>query len=379
MATIERRRASDGTTRFRVKVRLLGEKPRTKTFRRKTDADAWAKATESDLARGAYVPTTSDRRRTLAELIDKCIKEHLPTKRNNKSADKVAAQLEWWKSELGSLSLDKLSAQAIAGARSKLLTRKAKRGARLSPATANRYLAALSVATKWGWKELGWLRRNPVLDVTKGAESSGVVRFLSDAERVSLLDAARADADPNVYTAIVLALCTGQRAGNLASLDWDDVDLERKAIRLRDTKAGEGRWVPLVDIAAKALEAHLERDPTRDGWVFKSTTRDTHADINGMAWLRVKRAAGLTGAANLRFHDLRHTAGTYLNEAGATPIQIAAALGHKTLAMAQRYSHQSAEFTRSVFDKLSERIGEKSTREGGTSTTSSRDLTTAKP
>lgn len=356
MATIEERTDSKGNTTYRVRVRIRGEKPRSRTFKRKTDAKAWAAKAESDLGHGVYVPTTADRTRTLADLIDKTIAEHLPTKSNNKSADKVATLLGWWRDEMGELTMDRLKPERIREARAKLLARKTRTGGRLSPATANRYLAALSVATKWAWRELGWLQSNPVLAVTKGPESNGMVRFLSDSERVALLAAAKASPDPNIHTAIVLALATGQRASSLRALTWADVDLERRAIRLADTKNGTPRWVPLIDAAVAELRAHLARDPTGNGHVFKSTTRDVPAEINGKAWVAVKRAAGLTGAANFRFHDLRHTAGTYLNEAGASAIQIAAALGHKTLAMAQRYSHQSPEFTRSVFDRIGSRI-----------------------
>ena len=359
MATIERRVWKDGAISYRVKVRLQGDKPRTRTFRRKSDAEAWAKAAETDLSRGTYVPTTSDRRRLVSDLIDCTIKDHLPTKRNNKSAFKVESYLAWWKDELGEITLERLTPQRISEARAKLLARKPKRGARMSPATANRYLAGLSVATKYGWKELGWLPRNPVLDVSKGAESSGVVRYLSDDERKQLLDAATADSDPNIHTAIVLALSTGLRASSLRALTWADVDLRRKALRLVDSKNNDGRWVPLIVPAVAALKKHFARDATGEGAVFKSTTRDEPAQINGPAWMRVKKAAGLTGSANFRFHDLRHTAGTYLNEAGASAIQIAAALSHKTLAMAKRYSHQSPEFTRSVFDKLTRRMAKK--------------------
>ena len=69
-----------GAISYRVKVRLRGDAPRTRTFRRKSDAEAWAKAAETDLSRGLYVPTTSDRRRTVAELIDRTIADHLPNK-----------------------------------------------------------------------------------------------------------------------------------------------------------------------------------------------------------------------------------------------------------------------------------------------------------
>ena len=71
MATIEPRVAKDGTKRYRVRVRLLGELPRTKTFKRLTDAKAWAAKVETDLGHGAYVPTARERRRTLHDLIAK--------------------------------------------------------------------------------------------------------------------------------------------------------------------------------------------------------------------------------------------------------------------------------------------------------------------
>jgi integrase len=361
VASIERRLGKDGKVSYRAKVRLRGEKARTRTFKRKTDAEAWAKAAETDLSRGLYVPSGPDRKRTVGDLIDRTVKDHLPTKRNNKSAHKVEGYLAWWKSELGELTLDKLTPQRISERRAKLLARKPKRGERMSPATANRYLAGLSVATKYGWKELGWLPRNPVLDVSKGAENAGVVRFLSDDERDRLLEAARLDPDSNIHTAIVLALSTGLRASSLRALTWDDVDFDRDALRVAESKNGEGRWVPLIGPAVRELKQHKERDPLEgEGFVFKSSNKDVPAEINGPAWMRVKRAASLTGTMNFRFHDLRHTAGTYLNEAGASAIQIAAALGHKTLAMAKRYSHQSPEFTRSVFDKLTSRIAARS-------------------
>ena len=59
MATIEKRTTNDGTVSYRAKVRLRGEKPRSRTFKRKTDAEAWAKKVEADLGHGVYVPTTA--------------------------------------------------------------------------------------------------------------------------------------------------------------------------------------------------------------------------------------------------------------------------------------------------------------------------------
>ena len=51
---------------------------------------------------------------------------------------------------------------------------------------------------------------------------------------------------------------------------------------------------------------------------------------------------------DFKFHDLRHSAASYMAMNGATPSEIAAVLGHKTLAMVKRYSHISDEHTRTV-------------------------------
>ncbi|MEO8507548.1 MAG: hypothetical protein ABI593_07960 [Betaproteobacteria bacterium] len=76
---------------------MRGEQPRARTFKRKTDADLWAKKVESDLGHGFYVPTTAGRRRTLGELIDKFLTEHLPIRQRKADVRNVRRQVEWWK------------------------------------------------------------------------------------------------------------------------------------------------------------------------------------------------------------------------------------------------------------------------------------------
>ncbi len=77
MATIERRVDKSGKIRYRARVRVRGAKARSRTFIRKTDTVTWAAKVEGDLGHGVYVPTTADRRRTLSDLIDKFVAEHL--------------------------------------------------------------------------------------------------------------------------------------------------------------------------------------------------------------------------------------------------------------------------------------------------------------
>ena len=127
----------------------------------------------------------------------------------------------------------------------------------ITQATANRYLAALSAVCKWAWKELGWLPANPVLSVTKGAEHTGIIRYLSDDERKALLTACKASTNPNICTAVMLALATGARAGNIRNLTWADVDLEHWRLRFTHTKNDQPRFIPLVGPAQAILQSAL--------------------------------------------------------------------------------------------------------------------------
>lgn len=346
MAAIVQRKNKDGTISYQARVRILGEKPRSRTFTRKTDAKAWAAAVETELARGVYVPTTADRRRTLASLIDAYLSDALPD-RQLKSEANLRKQLAWWRDSAGHITLDKLTSQAITTHRVELAKRKTRDGGPISGPTQNRYLAALSAVCKWAWKEQGLLTSNPVLSVTKRPENNGAGKALSDDERARLLAACKVDANPNIYCAVILALATGCRYSNIRYLRWEDVDFDRWAFHLAKTKNGDARTVPIVGEAQAVVQAQYDRDPTGKGWVFKGGRDDAPADLVA-PWQRVRAAAGLK---DFRFHDLRHSVGSYLTMNGASLVEVAEALGHRTLVMAKRYSHVNEEHTRSVLER----------------------------
>jgi integrase len=65
-----------------------------------------------------------------------------------------------------------------------------------------------------------------------------------------------------------------------------------------------------------------------------------------------KAALDEAGIDNFRFHDLRHTAASYLTQAGIPAITVAAILGHKTLQMTKRYSHLAVEHQRDAVMKV---------------------------
>lgn len=349
MATLVRRVSADGAVTWQARIRIRGEHAQSRTFKRKTDATAWAVKVEADLQAGMAAPQRS---RTLADLIDRYL-EYLPTRRRKDTIRNVCKQLEWWREHFGCITLDRFRPDVVARGRTELAKRTTRAHAPISGPTINRYQAALSAACKYAVRELRWLPTNPCLSVTKAPESAGVVRFLSDDERHALFEACRADADPNILTAVTLALATGLRYSNIRYLQWADVDLTGRVLIVARTKNGEGRRVPLIASACDALRAQYERDPTGEGWVFKGHTDAVPAALH-WPWRRVRAAAGLDG---FRFHDLRHTTASYLTQSGAGLAQVADALGHKTLAMARRYSHQSAENVRATLESIADRLG----------------------
>jgi integrase len=86
--------------------------------------------------------------------------------------------------------------------------------------------------------------------------------------------------------------------------------------------------------------------------VFPGKTKDSAVDLK-KPWTTACRRAGLT---DFRFHDLRHSAASYLAMTGASTIEIAAVLGHKTLAMVKRYSHLTTSHTAQVVKAMNQKI-----------------------
>jgi len=185
-----------------------------------------------------------------------------------------------------------------------------------------------SAMRDWGMEGLD----NPVAKVRKPSMGRPRDRRLEPGEEERLLDACRQYGDGQIFAAVVLALETGMRRGEIASLEWKHVDFRRRTVHLPETKIGEPRTVPL---SSRALVV-LRQLPRRiDGQVF-----GLRSDAIGLAFRRVCDRAGIKG---LRFHDLRHEATSRFFEKGLNPMQVAAITGHKTLQMLKRYTHLKAE------------------------------------
>ncbi len=395
MAYIQKRKAADGAVSYRVQIRLRGYPLETATFDRMTDAREWGAKTESDMKAGRYFGEA--KRHTFQELKDSYTKWK-PGK--IKCFDERKPVLTRWIELLGDCQLDAITPAKIAACRDALAKETVQRGAKpgklKSGGTVNRMVAYLSDVLSYAVKELQWIERNPCERISKFKEAVGRVRFLSDEEREALLTACQNSNNPDLYPAVVLSLTTGARQAEIMNLTWQQIDFDNRLITLHngETKNNEPRVLPLVGkafdllkertkarsnvrvidtpLAQKAAESLKRRSKARrigTSLVFPPTGASKSGkpiQLNA-AWNTARELANL-GAwegkdesrkfrSNFRWHDLRHTAASYLTMQGASALEISKILGHKTMAMVSRYSHLAPSHVSALGDKLAARMG----------------------
>ncbi len=374
MATIQKRKNDDGTTSYRAMIRLKGHPNASATFTRLTDAREWAAKTEAEMKAGRFFGTA--KLKTLNDLFDKY---KAAASQRLKSWNDVERRLNWWKGKAGKEMLEAITPARIAEWRDELLATPKKFGGKRSPADVNRTIAAISSAMTYAVRELGWIERNPCERVTKQKESGGRIRFLSDAEIPRLLDAVRASSHPDLLPAVLLALTTGARKSEILGLRWSQIDFQRRAITLLqgETKNNAGRALPLSGEIVELLKARNKVRKIDDDLVFppnkgkkELVLREPWKAALVMAGIDTRKAtrnsrhlqsdksrAEPVMTSDFRWHDLRHTAASYLTMAGVSALEVARVLGHKTLAMSLRYSHLAPDRVTELGDKLAARMG----------------------
>jgi len=348
MGTIRDVPRKDGSTSFHAEVRLKGYTPQRASFRTRSLAKKWIQDTESAIRDGRHFRTSESKKHTVSDLIDRYGQYHLPNK--VKTVEKQKALLSWWKKRLGHLNLADLTPAIIAEGRDVLLSEKTVRGSLRSPSTVNRYLASLSSSLTAGVKEFGWLEDNPMRKVSKPSEGKGRDRLLSIEEKDRLLAACKSSTNFYLSPIVNIAILTGMRFGEIARLQWQDIDFKEKAITLWETKNGDVRVLPLTRAVEKILD-DLRKTDIVFGPIFAPTHRANktgHVNIRN-AFIKALKVANID---NFRFHDLRHAAASFLAMNGATQGELMTILGHRSPSMTRRYAHYSRKHLTDLMERM---------------------------
>jgi len=313
MATIRQR-----NDRWQAIVKRAGYPTQSKTFTLKKDAERWARLQERLFDTGQWIDSPQDRQTTLAELLDRYMKEVSSGKRGSRAE---SYRIETFKkTSLAKHALSAITPQMVASWRDSRL-------GEVSSGTALRELQLLghvfSIAIReWGVR----VPTNPVSLIRKPTSGKARDRVLTTPERTALIAACNQCQNPWIKPVVVFALETAARRGEILALQWNDVDFAHRTAMLQVTKTGQPRRVPLSAACVGMLES-LPRSV--DGRVFPVSMEALKQAY--------ERAVARAGINNFTFHDLRHDALTRLAKHGLSILELRAISGHTTANMLQRY------------------------------------------
>ncbi|PHO04171.1 hypothetical protein CSC82_11595 [Rhodobacteraceae bacterium 4F10] len=303
--------------------------------------EAKAKRAETQAAKEAA------KKRTVSHFLAHGYAEHLKTTR---SGDATAARIRSAWAGLLERDMATLVPLDIERERRKAL------GRGLSPQTVNRDWNALRALLNAA-RKAGLISSVPEVAAIKGADNKRV-RWLGQLDRVDNMEqgererflTAVEDMGSLAWSArvaITTSYWTGLRRGEVFTLEWRDIDLERAqlTVRAENAKSGKSRHVPLHETIVGFL-ANLDR--TSPLVVPSQATGKPLTQIK-RSWATLCKRAELT---DFRFHDLRHDFASRLVMAGTDLYVVRDLLGHSTIQLTERYAHLAPEHHKAAVEAL---------------------------
>ena len=240
----------------------------------------------------------------------------------------VNQRLALWTDELGNITASTVNKRIVIKVLDKLATDK-------SGATVNRYQAILSSVFNY-LIDNDLALNNPCKGIKVRKETKGLERYLSESEYQKLMTAASDSKWDKLPLLLLLATTSGCRRSELIYLKWSDICFKNKTATLSDTKNGTPRIVPLTNAVVSEL---MKFRKAGDAYIFVSVSSGNYPYT---AFDRVfKTALAIAGITGFRFHDLRHSAASFLALNDVPMVVIAEILGHSSIQTTQRYVHLS--------------------------------------
>ncbi len=201
-------------------------------------------------------------------------------------------------------------------------------------------------ATRWRVVDL-----NPATDLEKPGEPEHKTRYLSREEFERLA----AHSEPWLRPILTAAVLTGARMKEVLGLRWENVDRDAGVLFIsEDNKTGKPRGIPFGATLRKLLDDLPGGRFKRDGFVFVPPEGESFTALRERNHVsqRTRAAAKAAGLAGVSFHTLRHTAASWLAQAGHSQVKIGKLLGHATVQTTNRYMHLSPAHLRDAADGL---------------------------
>lgn len=311
---------------FQLRVRRKGARVQVITFDTREEAEQARLKIESELSVSIIRDYASAAQTTLRDIMERYRDEVVP---GHKGADVEKTRIN--RILRTEVFVDKKLAALCTEDLQDFIT---DRLTEVAPATVDRDLDVISQVIRYAadvWKIAA--AESPFVGLRRPKYFNERDRRLRPDEERRLLKAAQADENPYVEPAIVLALETAARRGELLSIRKCDVFLEERYAYLRDTKNGRPRKVPLTTRALQVCQALMAECSADDEPLLKLTA-------NALKIAFFRRVVPASGIEDLHFHDLRHEAISRLAESGKFQlIELQAISGHRDTRMLLRYAH----------------------------------------
>ncbi|MEZ9122408.1 tyrosine-type recombinase/integrase [Vibrio cyclitrophicus] len=339
MAKIQKIQKKTGI-RYRVEYMRDGFRV-SKTFQTKKEAEKFSATItlDDDLALG--LANYTNKTMTFDQAVEE-FKNHY-----HKKDLSMFQRLAFWSERVGTLPIGRINRVHVKDGM------KALTGAGKANSTTNRYKSAISSLFEFVKSEYD-TNHNPARQVKQLTEPRPVDRYATEEEIQSLMNAARESQWDRLYLLVLMAVSTGARRGELLGLTWQDIDFKAYTAYLDDTKNGDRRVLPLTEDCIEELQKFRG---IGKNWVFPHNEAEWLQFKNfDCHWVEAKEKAGIK---SLRFHDLRHTTGSWLAMRGVTTTAIQQILGHKTIQTTQRYVHHSVENKATILNDVFKKVGKK--------------------
>lgn len=352
MAVIRTRKTSKGVTKYQAYIRIKGYKPLMKTFDKYSKAFDWAQKIEVQMKEGTYKETPEhltidDNSKNFVychELID-YFKDNIAPERYS-YYEKYTTIYEWWKDKIGSVKIKDLSSSMLASCKLMLVTEIIHIGENektRSNNTVNKYLMGLSAILTWAVKELEIIESNPMSKVEIMKKPDGRTRFLSEQEIEKFAQATK-EHSLVVFIFFLLLITTGGRYSEVLHLSVENIDKKNSRIHFLNTKNRTNRGIGIDAKLLELINKYLDEVNIESGYIFINPKTKKFIYMRGHLNNIIKKI----GLEDFHIHDLRHTFASRSAVNGASLLDIAILLGHRSLVMAKRYSHLTQQHTDNV-------------------------------
>ena len=197
----------------------------------------------------------------------------------------------------------------------------------------------------------GYLLKNPCQGIKRFRLPERQPSFYTKEEFARLLNAIDTE---DIRDLVRVAVNTGLRQGELISLQWNQVNLERGLITLDNkthiTKTKRVRTLPINKPVNEVLTKRMQNRRESHNFIFTFNNEPIEQKFLTRYFKRFVYKAGVN--PKLNFHSLRHTFASWLVQGGISIYVVSKLLGHSDIKTTEIYSHLSSENFKNAVDSL---------------------------